>query len=108
MTEAKLAKQQNPSTQSMISKKLLRLVVVLLNLKQGMDPADIREQLQLEKLTEKTDNLCGESNDGKSELEQSIKMNSLGSIEETSLTSHRTPSTSAYANVNNSINAIRK
>jgi hypothetical protein len=91
----------------MISKKLLRLVVVLFNLKQGMDPAQIREQLHLEKFTEKTDTLCGESHEGKSDLEQSIKLNSLGSIEETSLASHRTPSTSAYRNVLSSINAGR-
>jgi hypothetical protein len=72
-----------------------------------MAPADIREQFQLDKMTEKTDDLCGESNEGKSELEQSIKLNSLGSIEETSFASHRTPSTSAYVNVLSSINAAR-
>ena len=51
----------------------------------------------LEKLTEKTDDICGESNDGRSELERSIKMPSLGSIEETSITSHKTPPISASA-----------
>jgi hypothetical protein len=45
MTETKLVKQQqHQNTQTMISKKLLRLVVVLFNLKQGMAPAEIREQ----------------------------------------------------------------
>ncbi len=73
-----------------------------------MQPSEIREQLQLDKLTEKTDNLCGESNEGRSELEQSIKLHSLGSIGETSLTSHRTPSTSAYVNIHGSFNATRK
>ena len=92
----------------MISKKLLRLVVVLFNLKQGMDPAEIRNQLQLEKFTEKTDTLCGESHDGKSEVDTSIKLNSLGSIEETSSASHRTPSNSAYKNVLHSLNTRQK
>ncbi len=45
MTEAKLVKQQekHQHSQTLISKKLLRLVAVLFNLKQGMAPAEIRE-----------------------------------------------------------------
>jgi hypothetical protein len=71
MTEAKLEKLQIEIPQTMISKKLLRLVVVLFNLKQGMLPTEIREQLNLEKMTDKTDDLCGESCMGRSDLEQS-------------------------------------
>jgi len=106
LTEAKAGKlfENESINQTLISKKLLRLVVVLFNLKQGMDPAEIREQLQLEKFTEKTDTLCGESHDGKSEVDTSIKLNSLGSIEEISQASNRTPSHSAYKNVLGSLN----
>ena len=49
--------------------------------------------------------MCGESHDGKSEVDTSIKLNSLGSIEEISQASNRTPSHSAYKNVLVSLNS---
>ena len=47
--------------QTLLSKKLFRLVVVLYNLKQGKTPHELRESLQLDLLSHKTDDLCGET-----------------------------------------------
>ena len=47
--------------QTLLSKKLFRLVCVLYNLKQGKTPQELRESLQLDLLSHKTDDLCGET-----------------------------------------------
>ena len=81
---------------------------MLFNLKNGMDPADVRQQIQLEKFTDRTDTICNESLCSKSELDHSLKLQSLGSIVESSVKSHNTPSASAYKNVLKSINTTTK
>jgi|LauGreDrversion4_2_1035121.scaffolds.fasta_scaffold222033_1 hypothetical protein len=84
---------------------MLKLVVVLFNLKNGMDPVDIRTQLDLDRVTEKTDALCNESLGSKSE--RSVRIHSVGSIEESSIISHATPSVQQYNNILSSINQTK-
>lgn len=47
--------------QNFLSKKILKLVVVLFNLKNGMQPSEVRENMSLERFSNKTDDLCNES-----------------------------------------------
>lgn len=55
-----------------MSKKVLKLVLVLFNLKNGMQPNDVRDQLSLERLTNRTDELCNETIASKSDRIYSI------------------------------------
>jgi hypothetical protein len=64
-------------SQVLLSKKILKLVIVLYNLKKGMAPSEVRDQLSLERLTNRTDEMCNETVLSKSD-------NDNGTIEEES------------------------
>jgi hypothetical protein len=65
---------------TLLSRKLLRLVVVLYNLQKGLAPEEVAEQLKMEKHSAKTDEICKESRLG----DTSKYLNSIGSFEESS------------------------
>jgi hypothetical protein len=46
---------------------MLKLVVVLFNLKNGVHPTEVRDQINLEKFSNRTDELCNETNASKSD-----------------------------------------
>ena len=65
---------------TLLSKKLLKLVVVLYNLQKGMSPNEIAEQFKVEIMAERTDEICKENRKD----ETSVNLNSMGSFEESS------------------------
>lgn len=86
-----------------LSRKLLKLVVVLYNLRNGLSPEEVRERIQMEKVADKTDEICKESKRDVS----SYQVQSVGSLDESSLLS-ATPSTAAYLKQFNSIQAPKR
>jgi hypothetical protein len=55
---------QYNSEQTLLSRKLFKVVVVLFNLQRGLSPRSVRETLKLDQVAEKTNEICGESNRG--------------------------------------------
>ena len=62
---------------------MLKLVVVLFNLKNGVHPTEVRDQINLEKFSNRTDELCNETNASKSD------QNALDDINYSSLVQSR-------------------
>lgn len=55
--------QDSILTENLLSKRLLRLVAVLYNLRKGISVDIIKSQLNLDKATSRTDEFCNETCD---------------------------------------------
>jgi len=77
------------TSQLPMSKKILKLVVVLYKLQQGLSVDEVREQMQLERLVDQTNSICKE---GSKDLNLSQDVISVSSLKLSSLMSPHYPS----------------